>query len=317
MASMRKSDLGKPLSVISFACKPCKWDWEGEPSRVEDDAEQGHHPWRYFSICPICKAEREQAPWERSLLKAWASATGPRTDEGKAASAANLDGHPTPEEARRTRFNAMKHGMAAKTATFFPAKPDGYSFCKDCKVEREWCADQPACVKQTEIFLLHHAAFEQRDPKVLGSIYANLQAALFAVLNQMLQSIISDGMTIITPQWSTNKDGDTLLATYVDKDGHEQTIMKMERHPLFRPFAELLSRTGLSLSDMGMTTKVIEQEEEAQGHIETETREREVGGDFRQRVIGVIEKIGDQVARAHSSTERDPVLIEYQKDGGA
>lgn len=314
---MRKSDLGKPLSVISFACRRCKWDWESAPSRVEDDPEQPHHPWRYFSVCPICKEEREQAPWERSLLKAWASATGPRTEEGKAASAANLEGHPTREESRRTRFNAMKHGMSAKTATFFPAKPDGYSFCTDCKVERDWCAEQPACVKQTEIFLLHHAAFEQRDPKILGSIYANLQAALFAVLNQILQTIISDGVKIVSPEYYTTKDGDLLLATYADPvTGESKTIYKLEAHPLFRPFGELLSRANLSLADMGMTVKKIDAEEDLAGHIEGETQAREPGGDFRQRVLGVIDGIRDQVARAHTSTERDPVLIEYHKDGG-
>jgi hypothetical protein len=315
---MRKSDLGKPLSVISFACKGCSWDWSGEPARVVDDEQQAHHPYSYFSTCPICKEEREQAPWERSLIKAWGSATGPRTDEGKATSAKNLEGHPTREESRRTRFNAMKHGMAAKTATFFPAKPDGYSFCGNCKTERAWCVDQPACVKQTEIFLLHHAAFEQRDPKILGSIYANLQAALFAVLNQILQDIISQGVTIVTPQWYTTKDGKMLLATYVDaKTGKEQTLMKMEAHPLFRPFGELLSRTGLSLADMGMTARGVEAEENAQGHLESDTTEREVGDDFKQRVMGVIEGIKDQVARAHASTERDPVLIEYHQDAGS
>jgi hypothetical protein len=109
-----------------------------------------------------------------------------------------------------------------------------------------------------------------------------------------------------------------LLATFIDgKTGKEQTLMKMEAHPLFRPFGELLSRAGLSLADMGMTTRVVDAEEDVKGHLEGDTTEREVGDDFRQRVMGVIEGIKDQVARAHASTNRDPVLIEYQKDGGA
>ena len=123
-------------------------------------------------------------------MKAWANATGPRTEEGKAATAANLEGHPTKEEAQRTRFNAMKHGLAARTATYFPAKYDGYEFCSTCDVDRNFCASQPACVKKTELFMLHHAAFEQRNPKHLMGIYSDLQASVLAVVQQIIQTIV-------------------------------------------------------------------------------------------------------------------------------
>jgi hypothetical protein len=119
---------------------------------VEDAPDLDHHPYIYYGECPHCGSECEQAGWERGLLKAWASSTGPRTDEGKAASAANLEGHPTKEEAQRTRFNAMKHGLAAGAATYFPAKPDGYAFCVTWDVDRVFCQSQPACVKKTELF---------------------------------------------------------------------------------------------------------------------------------------------------------------------
>jgi hypothetical protein len=57
----------------------------------------------------------------------------------------------------------------------------------------------PARVKQTASFLLHHAAFEQRGPKNLESIYVILQAALFEVLNQVLHGIMRHGVTVVTP----------------------------------------------------------------------------------------------------------------------
>lgn len=120
-----KRNFQQPLDQITFHCDACYRSFKAAPRRVEDEPETEHHPFRYFAVCPRCDAECEQARFERGLIKAWASATGPRTPEGKAASAKNLEGHPTPEEALRTRFNAMKHGMAAKVATYFPAKPDG------------------------------------------------------------------------------------------------------------------------------------------------------------------------------------------------
>lgn len=148
-----------------------------------------------------------QASWEKALLKAHQTSTGPVTAEGKAASAANLDGHPTSEETRRTRFNAMKHGMAAHTATYFSAKPDGYAFCGQCDVSRDWCRAQTACVKQTQIFMLHHAAFDQRNPKVLTSLHADLHAALMATLQMCIQAVLGEGVLIKQPKVELSRDG--------------------------------------------------------------------------------------------------------------
>ncbi|MCW5627162.1 MAG: hypothetical protein KIT73_20765, partial [Burkholderiales bacterium] len=134
---MGKHDPSRPLSEVTFSCRQCYGGrtFKASPDRVEDAPEDPVHPWRYFAACPQCGAEVEQAQYERALLKAWLNATGPRTAEGKAATAANLEGHPTAEEALRTRFNAMKHGMSARVATYFPAKPDGYAHCSGCEVD--------------------------------------------------------------------------------------------------------------------------------------------------------------------------------------
>jgi hypothetical protein len=316
MASMAK-DRSKPLSEINFYCKPCFQSFKAEPGRVEDAPEQEHHPYVYYAPCPKCGAECGQASWEKSLLKAWANATGPRTEEGRAASAANLDGHPTPEEALRTRFNGMKHGMTARTATYFPAKPDGYDFCSACDVDRVWCQSQPACVKKTELFMMHHAAFEQRNPKHLMGIYADLQSSLFAVIQQILQTIIVDGVKQETVKWYTNKDGEVLVAEYVDEEGRRRIVKEsIIAHPLFKPLGELLSRVGLTLADMGMTAKVIEAEDDEMGRLEADRQDRDSLNEFQRRQTAALENLAGALERARSNKLRDPVLIEHQAQNG-
>lgn len=265
----------------------------------------------------MCHEEAAQAPWEKALLKAWQNATGPRTEAGKAATAANLEGHPTPEEALRTRFNGMKHGLSAKTAMYFPAKPDKYPLCGTCDIDRDWCAAQPACVKQTQNFMLHHAAFETRNPKHLQGLYAGFQAALFSVVQQILQQIIADGAKLVAPQWYVDKEsGRLVIADYLDSDGNRRIIEDVSAHPLFKPLGELLSRNNLSLSDMGMTAKVIEEEEASMGRLESQNTAREALTDFAQRTSKAVEDLRGLMSRASSERDRDPILIEYQQQNG-
>lgn len=315
MRSMAK-DRSKPLSEINFYCKPCFQSFKAEPGRVEDAPEQEHHPYVYYAPCPKCGTECGQASWEKSLLKAWANATGPKTEEGLAATAANLEGHPTPEESLRTRFNGMKHGLTARTATYFPAKPDGYAFCSACEVDRVWCGQQPACAKKTELFMLHHAAFEQRNPRQLMGIYADLQASLFAVLQQILQTIVADGVKIEAPQYYTNKDGDLIVAEYLDEQGQRRIIKDINAHPLFKPLGEMLSRVGLTLADMGMTAKVIEAEDDEMGRLESDRQDRDSLNEFQRRQTAALENLAGALDRARSNKLRDPVLLEHQAQNG-
>ena len=315
-------DRSKPFSEITFHCKQpaCCGSFSSAPVRVVDAPEQEYHPFLYFANCPTCGGECEQVYWERNVMKAWANATGPKSEEGKAVAAANLEGHPTKEEARRTRFNAMKHGLNARTATYFPAKPDGYAFCKSCDVDRVWCKAQPACSKKTELFMLHHAAFDQRDPRVLAGIYADLQSSIFAVLQQILQTIIADGVKITTPEFSFDKDGNCIVARYsfIDANGETQSriISHMEAHPLFRPLGELLSRANLSLSDMGMTAKVLENDEAELGRLNEDAAQREELGAFAERQVAAIESLAAVMERAAANKKRDPVLIEHVSQNG-
>lgn len=211
----------------------------------------------------------------------------------------------------------MKHGLSARTATYFPSKPDGYAFCKTCDIDRTWCIDQPACVKQTQLFMMHHAAFESNDPKHLRGIYADLQGAIMAVLQQILQTIIADGVKITCPQWYTDKDtGKVLIAEYYDEDGQRRVLTDIEAHPLFKPLGELLSRNSLSLSDMGMTAKVIEEEQEELGRLQIADGARQALSDFSKQQAESLDALKGMMERAMQTRKSDPILVEYQQQNG-
>lgn len=309
---MAKQDTFSPLSEVTFRCPVCRATWKAAADRVEDWPDDPIHPWRYFAQHE-CGKECEQAPFERGLLRAWRSATGPKTPEGIAATAKNLEGHPTPEEALRTRFNGMKHGLTARTATYFPAKPDGYAFCSTCDVDRPYCKEQPACVKQTQHFMLHHAAFEQRNPKHLMGIYADFHAALMATIAECLRRIIGDGVTIATPKTYVDKEGNCLVVEYFDQDGKRQTVLDVEAHPLFRPVAELITRTGIDLANLGMTPRQAPEEDAQQGKL---ADDREAASVLQERQVKALEDLRSLMSRAQSRANNDPVLIEYQQQMG-
>lgn len=321
MARSARQQPPKPHGEVTFGCARCRvegkvYTFRAAPARTEDDPDATHHPWRYFAPCPSCGAECEQAAWERALFKAWANATGPKTPEGMAATAENLKGHPTAEEARRTRFNAMKHGLNARVATYFPAKPDGYAFCASCEIDREWCAEQPACVKRAETFLMHHAAFDQRKPEYLKDIYADMQAAVTSVVQMILQTIIADGVKITAPVWFSDKDGGFHLAEVTNEEtGEVKPILEITSHPLIKSLAEIMKAANLSLADMGMTVKIADAEEEVPGQLTQAPKE--AVSDFERRAIAQLESMREVVERAKLRTDQDPVLLEYNKEAGA
>lgn len=314
---MRK-DWSKELERLNFRCGVCRHAWEAAPDLVEPDEDAPHHPYRYFGDCPACGAKHQpQAAWERALLKAHQTSTGPKTPAGMAATAANLAGHPTPEEALRTRFNGMKHGLSARTATYFPAKPDGYAFCSGCDVDRAWCAEQPACVKQTELFMLHHAAFEQRDPRVLGRVHSDIHSALIASLQMCLQAVLADGVVIKTPKVQLDKDGNSVTIEFEDQHGQRYPIMEYMANPVFKPIADLITRLGLSLGDLGMTVKAADEDDDAlKGRLGVGHAVGEELNAFSQRMLGVMDKLGDVVAASRAAAAQDPTLIEHEAATG-
>ena len=90
-----------PAATVTFRCNACKNTFDAKPERVEDEPARAH-PFRYFSACPGCEEEVQQAPWQVGIFNANLAATGPKTPEGKAKSSANLAGPTQPHRKHRS-----------------------------------------------------------------------------------------------------------------------------------------------------------------------------------------------------------------------
>jgi hypothetical protein len=307
------------LDTVNFRCDGCRHAWESVPDLIEDAPDLEYHPYRYFATCPACQREHQpQAAWARALLKAHQASTGPRTAEGLAKVGQNLAGHPNSEAVLRTRFNAMKHGMNARTATYFPARPGKYSFCERCEVDKGWCAGQAACVKQTEIFMLHHAAFEARDPRILGGIHADLQSGLTAMLQMLMQEVLGKGVVIQQPKVELDREGTPVTLTYLNEAGVRVPLYDLHAHPGLKAISDLVSRLGLSMTDLGMTVKAADPEDEDKsgGVLKLDDKTQETLSAFNARMLGVMEGAREMVKRAATKTAEDPVLVAHEAREG-
>jgi hypothetical protein len=300
---------------INFVCREryCRATFHVEPERVEPCPERPTHPWAYFATCRVCGKEATQAPWEIGLFNQAGKHTGPKTPEGIAAAAKNLEGHPTPEETMRTRFNAMKHGLFARTATYFPAKPGSYPHCDGCEYEiDQGCRAFGACVKRTELFMQHHIAFESKNPELLTTLNADTQAAAMAIVTDMARAILADGVRHITPKMYYDKEGACHVFNFVDKEGVEHTVNELTAHPLLKHFFEALSKNGLTLGDLGMTPRAQNEEELIRGHLAGSKTPAESVETYQRQISAQVGELRGFIERGRARLHNDPVLLEHQ-----
>jgi hypothetical protein len=316
-----------PLDQVSFVCGECRWRFSAEPSRVEPAPDKPYHPWRYFATCPKCgHGEAHQASWEQALMASLAKGqSGPKTQEGIARVTQNLQNVDYVELGKRNRFNAMKHGLRSEVATCFPAKPGRYPECESCEFHMDCRADVDAdrmkplaeraivipCRKQLELFMLHHVAFENKDPTLLNRYHADLQAKLRALVNRMIHSILADGVAIKQPQWDRDEDGNVRLAQYIDPEtGDLRYLMELNAHPLLRVLTDLVARNNLALSDLGMTPKIQEEGQLIRGHLDDDAKRGEEALEFQRRQAETLDRLQQLI----ENSRRDPVVIEQKPE---
>lgn len=304
------------LGVVKFHCPECDHRWEGEPGRVENVPDKSHHPWDYFADCPVCDAEAHQDRREQALLKAWANSTGPRTPEGLASTSKNLEGHPTPEESRRTRFNAMKHGAYVETARYFPAKPGKYPECDGCPYFDSCGLDgNIACQRKTELFMRHQVAFDSQDPSLLQGMRASMHATVTAILDMIMQSIIARGVELESPAWYYDKDGGFHLAEYTDSYGERQLIMEVKENPLLKRMSEIIKSTGMTLADSGMTVAAQQEQDAIEGHLAGQQSDQSTMLEYQRQQAAALENMSSLLGSAAKRRSEDPILVEHQQGG--
>lgn len=309
----KSSSRNEPLSRVTFSCRPCSHRFESDPGRIEDAPDRAH-PWLYFASCPLCGAEAEQAPWEKALMASYGKHTGPRTAEGKARSSANLEGHPTPEESLRTRFNGLKHGMFAKTATYFPARPGAYPECARCEYLDNGCSEQVACLKQTELFMRYHIAYESGDPAPLMEIQAQTQALVQWTINQMMLAIIATGVELRKPEWYFDPMGKEFHIVSYQEGGVEKIAYEVSAHPLLKTLGDFLAKNNMSLADFNMTPKVREEKNLIEGFLDESQASRETLEQYAHQQTRAIENLTGMIDKSREKLRRDPVLIEHGAD---
>jgi hypothetical protein len=291
-------------NTCAFRCPSCGHNWTGAPDHIDEAPERDWHPYKYRAACALCSNVCAQAGWEVALFKAHAKATGPRTIQGKARSVANLKGHPTKEETALTRFNALKHGLYAETATFFPARPGKYPECSSCDMF-DGCGSQPACQKKTELFMRHHIAYESKDPSLLRGMRASLQAKVQVIIDQIILTLMQDGVSIKTPQWYHDKEGVFCLAEYKDSEGERRLVEDVRAHPLLKTLVDLMSRNGMTLSDDNMTESSGKTDDEQ--HLNPHGVSPDVMQEWNKRSSDQLSKLEKLIQRSSSVIDVSPV----------
>ena len=306
------------LLKVQFRCHDCHHTFDAEPERMEDRADRPWHPWAYFCACPACGAEAGQAPWEVGHLAAVGKQTGPKTEEGLAAVTQNLAGHPTPEETRRIRFNALKHGAYARTAQFFPARPGQYDRCEGCHYRDHGCGETAGepCRARTELFMLHEVAFSEGKPELLTQTRAATHAMVQALIDDILLALAQDGVRLRAPKMYYDKDGACHVFRYTDANGDQVAVNEITAHPLLSKLIEILSKNRMTLEDVNMTPKVQDEHEAMGGYLDQAGMQQQNLAEFQKQTSDKLANIQGMIARSHEATKRDPILIEANTDNG-
>jgi len=312
---MKRRDLKETArEPIAFACSGCGWRGRSVPDDFEYHRDQYWHPWRYSLACPDCGGACEQAAWQVSL---WKALHHGMSDEGKKKVGQNLK---SPNN-DMYHLNALQHGLAAKTAMHFPARPGRYAACEGCRhllkdePERSECVEHRVCLRRSELILKHLKAFQDKNPAALMELFATQQGAISGLVSDMILAISQRGVEIETPRvWVDPKTGEVVPVTMPDPfTGEPRQVMEVSANPLLSKLIEVMAKNGMTLPDMGMTPRTQEDQALLKGHLEAKAQDDDEDKAYRARQTAALENLSELIERGRKAAEADPVLVEYSQ----
>ena len=98
--------------------------------------------------------------------------------------------------------------------------------------------------------------------------------------------------------------------------GAFEQIYELKEHPLLRRLIDFIDRNNLTLSDMGMTPKVQDEQDLVRGHLEAQHDSQEALVEYQGKQTQLLAQLSAQIERSRERGDRDPVLIEHQQSEG-
>jgi len=267
-----------------FYCPlPCKTHFVTDQYTENEDGE-------FVAECPKCgKLVPKISIGFKNLLNT--KRTGPRTPEGKARCAQNLDGHRgkrnSEEARRRSSMNNFKHGRYSKHAHLVaPALAGHYAACDNCPI-RDDCEAKAFdyCPRYVEAMVNFIAAYKNSDPKSLQEIAALSQARMYMMFEMVVNSVFSDGVSVV----------EKIRRGNIEEERYRS-------NPLLKEARELVKTLGFDAESQEMTPKSQDETDALQGNLQAN---KSTLDEVRQEMAENTKAVQDAIRNASKNRDDD------------
>lgn len=287
-------------NFLYFYCKKCKI--AGRVPELEAQYDEAGNP---ILLCDECGNPMSMSNHHLfNLSKGWSKATGPKTPEGKAKNAQNLDGHrgkyKSEETKERASCNGFKTGQyCTKPRIIAPAIHGRYLDCEDCelsesceKKEIKWC---PVFIQPLVNFL---AAHKNSDPSQLKTLVGDSHAQLYAIQQQAMNEIFKDG------------------AVVEDVKIYKDTIQKTKKsHPAIESVLKIMDTIGFTADQQNMTPARQDSDDDLGGFLKDTADANKTVAETASQMMDMMKTFqNDILAKAEESRQKDTALTQYNEE---
>lgn len=293
-------------AATTFYCRECKKSFSAEPARTEP-LPDSPHPFEYFASCPVCNAECTEAHWHKNLYLAWLNISG---TGNPAASAKNL---PSAGDSR-AKFNALKSGLFAKKAQYFPAAVGRYPECEGCATSAD-CEDGGICIEISKIKMIVQRAVDTSDPSAITALTGQIQADVFVMIQRLMSQALRDGVTLTKPLFTSHENRHSFVK-YPDEDGNVHQVYETTVHPAVRAVAELLQKNNLALGDMLLTQKTAGEQNLGMGFLKNDETRTQTAAEAAVARKAATDEFIRNLQTAPVSRAADSAFQDHEGEGG-